>query len=653
MGPLQSQVVRLNKALEIEAHADRNDTDKEFTDVFWKRSKDFLKTKETMLRSWCHLHDIYMPDDFFENPDSEDIKAPSWMCEGHLSPEHQSIRRQLYLCLYLEFLLFNLARRTHKLMLAVDAMREHGKLSKTRLIVPGYKRLRKWAFSFWNTRHDTHGDDERDTGGMTTTVYLGDAYKARKDPEHLEPATKWEKLSNQFRRISHLLSSPASSFGFRCACATMSVAIISFLQPTQTFATTERFFWAQIMIAISMSPTAGQSLRNFLLRILGTVVALLLSWVAYYIVDGHAAGVLAFLFVFLHLGVYVLIKYPQYTPVGMIGQITMILIIGYELQVEKLGIELATSNGQRYYPIYELGPIRLATVCAGLLIAWFWTIFPYPITEHNQMRKGLSQALYLLANYYSIMHETVYLRLRDLDDDNGDSTNTSIPAHKLEKMRLKIYSKASLTIQNLRTQSAFLKFDIPIGGRFPSQKYQRLVNEMQSMLNFMSLVSLASSTFSDIRADYADAAQAQRWLASFRALFGKIEVTSQEITTVLSLMSAAVSAGIPLPPYLKVPEAYLLEQRLDALDKDLLSIRHIAEPGYAGFAVMQVGSRCIIDDLKRLMAGVKDLVGELDFSYHVVSTTGDGTSGEGGASSSETLIRHTTSGRGEQARKLD
>jgi hypothetical protein len=620
-----------------------------------------------MLRSWCQLHDIQIPDDFFENPDSEDIKAPSWMYEGHLSPEHQSIRRQLYLCLYLEFLLFNLARRTHKLMLAADAMRDHGKLSKSRVVVPGYKRLRKWALSFWNNRRDTHGDDERGTDGTTTTVYLGDAYKARKDPEHLEPATKWEKLSNQFRRISHLLSSPASSFGFRCACATMSVAVITFLQPTQSFATRERFFWAQIMIAISMSPTAGRSLRDFLLRILGTIVALLLSWVAYYIVEGQAAGVLVFLFIFLHLGVYILIKYPQYTPVGMIGQITMILIIGYELQVEKIGIELATSNGQKYYPIYELGPIRLATVCAGLLIAWFWTIFPYPITEHNKMRQGLSQALYLLANYYSIMHETVYLRLRDLDnDDNGDngdngdnnlsphnnkSSNKSLPAYRLEKMRLKVYSKASLTIQNLRSQSALLKYEIPIGGRFPSQQYQHLVAEMQSMLNFMSLVSLASSTFSDIRHDYPyTASQAkkgyqqhgQRWLSSFRHLLPQTTLTSQELTTMLSLLSGSVAAGIPLPPYLKVPEAYALEQRLDALDKDLLSIRHIAEPGYASFAVMQVGSRCIIDDLKRVMEGVRGLVGELDFGYCVVR----GEKEDGGEEKREGRER-------EQARKLD
>ena len=50
--------------------------------------------------------------------------------------------------------------------------------------------------------------------------------------------------------------------------------------------------------------------------------------------------------------------------------VTTILIIGYELQVGVIGIELATSNGQPYYPLYELAPYRLATVVGGLLVAF-------------------------------------------------------------------------------------------------------------------------------------------------------------------------------------------------------------------------------------------------------------------------------------------
>ena len=75
---------------------------------------------------------------------------------------------------------------------------------------------------------------------------------------------------------------------------------------------------------------------------------------------------------------------------------------------------------------------------------------------------------------------------------------------------------------------------------------------------------------------------------------------------------------------------------------DILSISHITEPGYAAFAVMQIASSLISDDLEKLVEcvksiflllvlvvtalltyrrNVKALVGEVDFSFHAISTT--------------------------------
>ena len=102
-----------------------------------------------------------------------------------------------------------------------------------------------------------------------------------------------------------------------------------------------------------MAPSAGQSLRTFILRIFGTFLAMVAAFIAYYIVDGNTAGVLVFFFIFLHAGVYVVVKYPAVLPigtqidgqnppdclrdlanpftflsVGMIGQVTLTLILG-------------------------------------------------------------------------------------------------------------------------------------------------------------------------------------------------------------------------------------------------------------------------------------------------------------------------------------
>lgn len=98
------------------------------------------------------------------------------------------------------------------------------------------------------------------------------------------------------------------------------------------------------------------------------------------------------------------------------------------------------------------------------------------------------------------------------------------------------------------------------------------------------------------------------------------DLTSHEITTLLSLLSASIKGGTPLPPYLQPPQPYGLSTKMESMDPDILSVRHINEPGYAAFAVLQVSSRCIVADLTRLLKEVKGLVGELDFSFHVIST---------------------------------
>lgn len=80
-------------------------------------------------------------------------------------------------------------------------------------------------------------------------------------------------------------------------------------------------------------------------------MAMVLAFICYYIVDGHTAGVLVFLFIFLHIGMYIVVKHPAIAPVGVISAVTLVLIIGYELQAAKLGIAAAESNGQVYWPM--------------------------------------------------------------------------------------------------------------------------------------------------------------------------------------------------------------------------------------------------------------------------------------------------------------
>jgi uncharacterized membrane protein YccC len=201
-----------------------------------------------------------------------------------------------------------------------DEKIESGKLSKTRLILPGFNRTRKWLMSVFDaddgSREDGNGMGDVDQSAQT--VDMGQSFRPRKDPEHLPPTNFAQKMGDLLRGFPGFFRSSQSAFGFRVAVATMSIAIIGFLHDTQTFFVQNRLLWAMIMIAISMTPTAGQSVFSFILRILGTVVAMCAAFLVWYIPDEKTAGVIVFLWFFSSIGIYIPLKKPQFAIIGII-----------------------------------------------------------------------------------------------------------------------------------------------------------------------------------------------------------------------------------------------------------------------------------------------------------------------------------------------
>ena len=71
--------------------------------------------------------------------------------------------------------------------------------------------------------------------------------------------------------------------------------------------------------------------------------------------------------------------------------------------------------------------------------------------------------------YYENVHETVSSRI------SGTAGNPKIKgthAYNLEKARLTLFSKLAVILNNLHTNSAFSKFQIRVGGRFPHEEYE-------------------------------------------------------------------------------------------------------------------------------------------------------------------------------------
>lgn len=70
------------------------------------------------------------------------------------------------------------------------------------------------------------------------------------------------------------------------------------------------------MVAMSMTKTSGQAVFQFVLRVGGTAIAMIGSYVIWYIVDGHTAGVIVFLWLWIFLAFY-LVSSASINPVSL------------------------------------------------------------------------------------------------------------------------------------------------------------------------------------------------------------------------------------------------------------------------------------------------------------------------------------------------
>ena len=237
-----------------------------------------------------------------------------------------------------------------------------------------------------------------------------------------------------------------------------------------------------------MTMTSGSGVFGLFGRVVGTFCASVTSMVIWFIAGGRGipGAVIPLLFLVLFVIYYFFLKHPRFLPVILVTQVTICLIVGYELQVDKIGIGKATASGQPYYPIYELAPYRLATVAGGCAVAAFWMFFPYPLTARSTLRRQLGESIYLLGNYYSVMHFTIRMRL---DSTGGDVNDKQSPAARIDRVRVNLHSKILAFLTQLQTHLSFVPWEFSFGGKFPLKEYRELIKDVQRSATSLCKIS--------------------------------------------------------------------------------------------------------------------------------------------------------------------
>ena len=136
-------------------------------------------------------------------------------------------------------------------------------LHKTRLFVPIFQSSRRWL---WSNFLDalTYHKNARPRDTVVHPPDFSEPLYDQRDPSHLSPVTWWERKSVFIRTVLRYFASSQARFALRVTCATMSIAVIAFLERTQIFYS-HHLVCGQHTIEHAMQPSAGQSLRHFLL----------------------------------------------------------------------------------------------------------------------------------------------------------------------------------------------------------------------------------------------------------------------------------------------------------------------------------------------------------------------------------------------------
>ena len=310
-----------------------------FSHVVADKVKTFNSRRGKLLRAWVGEREAAMQEELTDNP-------------GYKSSAGRVERDQvqLYILLFMENLMHTAGMAVQALVGFADSKVEDGTMKSSRLIMPGFHRLQKWVIGIFSNEDSSTDQSPDFLEGNNSIIYFGDGYNQKKDPEHLPPTTAWQHFGQGLRKVSGFFGSEESAFGFRAACATMTIGIVAFLESTQRFFIEQRLVWAMIMVAIGMTMTSGQSFFGLLCRVGGTVIATATSLIIWYIVDEHTVGAIVFIWLFTLVDVYFLLKFPRFIAAVMIAMITQILIVAYELQVVKIGRVASEKSGQPYYP---------------------------------------------------------------------------------------------------------------------------------------------------------------------------------------------------------------------------------------------------------------------------------------------------------------
>ncbi|GHJ86374.1 hypothetical protein NliqN6_2776 [Naganishia liquefaciens] len=279
-------------------------------------------------------------------------------------------------------------------------------------------------------------------------------------------------------------SSPQGLFALKYSLVSIALWVPAVVPNSAYFNYVNRGLWALIMAQTGLGVFAGEQIVNFLARMAGTLIGLVLGMLAWYMGSGHgrgnAYGTVAATLVVTAPFLFARIVAPQpVMALPLMIAVTIVFVIGYSW----LDTHLPVLANQGYG--VDVAWRRALLVIIGFTAGFIISLFPKPQSAKVTVRKSIAKTVDRLAELYTEEIKGFILEANLYTEGMQQTLNIEERATRYRTRFLGLVGK----IQAIQPQMTNARFEPALRGPWPREKYESLMHRIQELLGAMALLS--------------------------------------------------------------------------------------------------------------------------------------------------------------------
>ncbi|KAJ3144834.1 hypothetical protein HDU89_007721 [Geranomyces variabilis] len=419
---------------------------------------------------------------------------------------------------------------------------------------------------------------------------------------------RWGKFRWSLWKCFNHLQSRQVKFGAKMAIATLILVWPAYIW--QAWWQEWRCTWALLTMLIVISPTVGTSNIMGFYRVLGTIAGALWGYITWVIAPSNRASIIILSAAFAYPCLYLFIKTPH-ARLGTAALVTYTVVV------------MSTYTTFRLSAVHDsiilLATKRTMTISVGVIVAVLTTSYVFPFVARAELRKGLSQSLYLVSVLYS--HLAALVAGREVEKDASHYVLA-----KFNRSRLQIRSLERALNKSVAKHLELLALtrnEPRLKGPFPYAVFSEMVSIERDIVERLGNVRrIVDGEYHDVVPGGPVALTSPR--VGFGEFFRReivLPVEKYRIDMFASLLlylhtlSHSLHSKLPLPPFMPPARASRLRlfskiRALPALRDPVLSDRSEEREGYIRFMAYSFAMESLIEEVEELGALVRRVYGQ-------------------------------------------